>query len=28
MEDLIIQNPLPKSGDLKHEYHSTFVPYS
>jgi len=27
MEDLNIQNPWPKFDDLKHEYHSTFVPY-
>jgi len=27
MDDLNIQNPWPKFGDLKHEYHSTSVPY-
>jgi len=27
MEDLNIQNPWPKFGNLKYEYHSTFVPY-
>ena len=27
MVDLNIQNPWPKFDDLKHEYHSTFVPY-
>jgi len=27
MVDLNIQNPWPKFGDLKHEYHSMFVPY-
>ena len=28
MEDMNIQNPQPKYGDLKHKYHSMFVPYS
>ena len=28
MEDLNIQTPQPMFGDMKHEYHSTFVPYS